>query len=57
MIFWKNCAKFRPGGTGLVGPAMAGPIFELGRIIFKNLDKINVKFLKSKVYTIIRQQF
>ena len=29
-----NTSLGRPGGTGPVGPAMAGPIFELGRIFF-----------------------
>ena len=45
----------RPGGTGPVGPAMAGPTFELGHIYFfyfilKNI----VNFLKLKVYTKMR---
>ena len=28
-----------PGGTGPVGPAMARPTFELGRIYFLNFKK------------------
>ena len=41
----------RPGGTGSVGPAMAGPSFELCRIVFKIQNK-TVNFLEPKVYTI-----
>ena len=37
-----------PGGTGPVGPAIAGPTFELGRIYFLNFKK-HCKLLKSKV--------
>ena len=43
----------RPSGIGPVGPAMAGPTFELGRIFFY-LTKISVNSLKLKVYTILR---
>ena len=43
----------RPGGTGPVGPAMARPTFELGRI-FKKIFKNTVNYLKSKVHRIIR---
>ena len=45
----------RPGGTGPVGPAMARPTFELGRIYIFLILKNIVNFLKSKVYTKIRQ--
>ena len=41
----------RPGGTGPVGPAMAGPTFGLGRISFTKIQNKTVKFLESKVYT------
>ena len=41
------CLKLRPGGTGPVGPAMAGPIFELGRIFF-NLKKNKCELFKIK---------
>ena len=44
----------RPGGTGPVGSAMAGPTFELGRIIFKIQNK-TVNFLESKVYIVKRR--
>ena len=39
--------RCRPGGTGPVGPAMAGPTFELGRTFFLNLRQ-NCKLLKIK---------
>ena len=45
-----NSAHVRPGGTGPVGPAMAGPTFELGRFLLKIK-----KECKSKVYTLIRR--
>ena len=48
-------SHFRLGGAGPVGPAMAVPTFELGRI-FKKIFKNIANFLKSKVYRIIRPQ-
>ena len=41
-----NIFSRRPSGTGPVGPVMAGPTFELGRIFLKIQNKI-VNFLES----------
>ena len=53
---WKRYLKgyCRPGGTGPVGPALAGPTFELGRIYLFLILKNIVNFLKLKAYTKIR---
>ena len=34
-----NSYSHRPGGTGPVGPTMARPTFELGRIFFSSIKK------------------
>ena len=39
--------RIRPGGTGAVGPAIAGPTFELCRIFFLN-SKQNCELLRTK---------
>ena len=41
-IFWKSpkYTNYRPGRTGPVGPVMAGPTFELGRIFSKFKTKL-----------------
>ena len=40
--------EYRPGGNGPVGPAMAGPTFELGRIYFYFILKKHCKLFKIK---------
>ena len=43
----ENTALRRPGGTGPVGPAMAGPTFELGRTFLNSKQNCELLRIKS----------